>query len=920
MDNCIIIDLSLLTPTLILSEALLSAKQSQVVMSILDHTAKNPQTLGKPIIELLREDKKAFGKLIGVLKETPLGNPAWGLFSNGASESLMSDLETFIAKQGKPRSLQNAMKQFINEYPAYGSAEDASKIGGMTRAELGRSWSEKWVNFPTGREEVSRTSWTKDRILHVSRLAEVASLLMLLQYACIPASKRQLVTKAIMLDPEAKPSDFEAIKSPVYRPDAPYYALALRQLLLSSLKVSRDIWDEMVEMHQRPTLTNFLPFAPLLLQTFSYSDMNLPLPSINTLASMMGAFAGLNGTFMGGIKNKPVWEKQGLTLGKLCQVVDDPLEELSSADESKYELEVLSLTGTSRLRIKEKMDDVSAEPTFGEDKGWVLIKEDLLGKDGVKLTEIKESPRSDNIIFNNFPKKDESIVFKSGTDLMRLDSWRKRRLRRPMVLLLFGEKGEWHNTLPTLRGTVNPYNILPVLTGILRNERRSGKAENSLAAQKDGRPTYRQESIAGQSFGEHQVINENDSGLSRQRPLQVAESTFIKSDGEFFIAESPKEDKCKKLRVLELRREKRKELRENEELERQEAGLSERDALIARVEHWSLERLHMTYLTRREQARIVGKHDDALARLMKHDLGIEFNFLYGLRPDREVIEQQKVEKEKKAKDKQYVIRKPYHFKTRLGDEELTAVNSWLNAIDVEMTDLSSDAVVPKTKAAHRIWVAMSLLASLVDSNNSSSDIFPITPYLETLVMSLLGHLYWIYFLKREDHFRVRMPDENAGFLPTVRVNRCQHDFGAIDAEEVVKEREPWEIEGIKVSRLSLINAEAWSLEGIFKNFCDFFGLGRDCLKKKHPLETLAFRRYLDLGVKVLAARLSNVNLAGYLSFVSGSPSSEHDAYRELFKEKKRELDEWYKGILTEFNSSWVKIGEDWMSFREEEVV
>ena len=439
----VLIDYALLVPTLYLSEALVrDYRLKKSLMKLLDHVITQKARTGKEgLIGWLEKTGFAHvNEIRKILVTTPLGNPAWGLFGEDkeASKSLIRDLDEFIENvpSSKPRSMKSLVSEFILKHPQYGTISQPDE--------------KAWTTFHPS-----------------ARWAEVGAIitnLMMLQTAATPKSVRQR-----LLDGAVKPQDDEF---PIHRPDYVLYRVALTTLLISSAEVERPVWDEMLSLYSSRTLTNFLAFAPLLLQPFVDSDLNIPAPNINTLATIMGDFTGATGTFMGEItraKTEIRWNELGLTVGKLCEKIGKMANVTESTPSQESEL---SLNLNNRTRV---CGDACEKPILGDDRGWVIIKEDLLNdRWNINLIDINDSIINDKIRYTNFPVVRKSLVFTSSTSRIRLDQWRRAQAKQKTVCRLLGEKNVWFGACTSTRQlATNKVTVFPFLTYTFRCEKKS---------------------------------------------------------------------------------------------------------------------------------------------------------------------------------------------------------------------------------------------------------------------------------------------------------------------------------------------------------------------------------------------------------------------------------------------------------------
>ena len=426
----VVVDFSLLVPILHLSEALLADyRQKKVLMHFLSFAIKNKIKLGKKnfVTWLDKSDFPLKDDLLKILRTTPLGNPAWWLFASSphVTLELYEDLDSLIKKTSEhdPRSLKTLIRNFIDANPKYGNAQDVSKETGQPQKDILREWEAQWTTLKDDRYVQNKMTgqWSQ-----WNYLSDLTAKLMLLQSTAVPKSARQKIAER-----QGSEDDFITIEKndfPIHRPDPVLYGIALRDLQIGTSIVATEVWDELVSLYMENHYTNFIAFAPLLLQPFAYSDLNIPIPSLTTLATLMGDFTGATGSFMGEITRADKyirWKTLGLTVGKLCEktgripeVVLNKNPQISSG---------LNVT----TRICGDVESLTETPEIGEDRGWTVLGEDLL-KDrwDISLTSIKESLKSDKIKFNKFPIVRESLVFNTSGSLICLDHWRNKQEQR----------------------------------------------------------------------------------------------------------------------------------------------------------------------------------------------------------------------------------------------------------------------------------------------------------------------------------------------------------------------------------------------------------------------------------------------------------------------------------------------------------
>lgn len=478
--DTVVVDFYLLTSVLHLSEALISDyRLKKSLIRFLDFAIKNKLRIGRDgFIPWLERSEFAHKKdILKILQTTPLGNPAWWLFATSpdATLELLKDLDDLIAKttSTEPKSLKSLIRDFIQNNPKYGNAEDASKAYNLPVETILADWESQWTLLKGFSHAQNKKTGQWGLWNH---LGDLSTKLLLLQSTAIPKSKRQKIAEHLAAHPgEDKDKVFAAIekdKFPIHRPDPVLYGISLRDLMIGTSRISILTWDEMISLYETTTCTNFLAFAPLLLQPFVYSDLNIPAPSLTTLATLMGDFTGATGSFMGEITRagKQIkWKTLGLTIGKLCEKVGSlPSVTLQTKDpEISSGLKVTS-------RICGEVEDLTEDQEVGEDRGWVIISEKSLDHPlDISLTEINEALKTDKIQFNKFPIVGESLVFETSEALTRLALWDRRQCKQRIVCRLHGDSGGWFNKLPSARVlAANDFSVFPSLTYTLRSEQK----------------------------------------------------------------------------------------------------------------------------------------------------------------------------------------------------------------------------------------------------------------------------------------------------------------------------------------------------------------------------------------------------------------------------------------------------------------
>lgn len=426
----VVVDFSLLVPILHLSEALLADyRQKKVLMHFLSFAIKTKIKLGKKnfVTWLNKSDFPLKDDLLKILRTTPLGNPAWWLFASSphVTLELCNALDSLIQNTSDhdPRSLKTLIRNFIRQNPQYGSAENVSEYSGQLQEDILKEWETQWTTLKDDRyvQNIMTEKWSQ-----WNYLSNLTAKLMLLQSAAVPRAARHKIAN------RKGAEDFVAIEKdglPIHRPDPVLYGIALRDLQIGTALVATDVWDEFVSLYMENHCTNFIAFAPLLLQPFVYSNLNIPIPNLTTLATLMGDFSGASGTFMGELTraNKIIrWKTLGLTIGKLCEKTGR-VPDITAKDKDNP---LLSSGLKITTRICGDVDFLTETPEIGEDRGWIVLGEDLLeDRWDISLRDIKDSLKSDKIQFNKFPKVRESLVFTTPDALVKLNSWKRKQTR-----------------------------------------------------------------------------------------------------------------------------------------------------------------------------------------------------------------------------------------------------------------------------------------------------------------------------------------------------------------------------------------------------------------------------------------------------------------------------------------------------------
>jgi|GEM_PF-6104564 len=869
------IDFALLVPTLIMSEALIrDYRLKKSLILLLDHVIKKEPNLGKEglIDWLTRTQFSHVEDVKKILRTTPLGNPAWGLLNYSPTENkkLISDLDKYIKSTTEIKSLKSLAQAFIAENPQYGVLTDID-LKKCSTFYVSNRW---------------------------QAVGDVTTRLMLLQMVATPRTKRQLLLEGY--------KDVESDDYPIHRPDPILYKIALRDLLIGTASCSQEVWDEMVSLYMTRSLTNFLSFAPLLLQPFITSDFNIPVPSINTLATLMGDFTGATGSFMGEITRSGMsvsWPILCLTLGKLC-------EKTSTLPEvTRYTAKEDSRLDCSLQNTYKVCGDISETPTLGKDQGWIVLGEESLeDRWNISLTDISNSI-SKNIKFNKFPMARRSLVFNTSNSLTCLDSWSIKQVEQSKVWRLLGVLGG----LPSSRDLItNSYTVFPRLTYIIRLERKSlkslrknlprsaceaeAKTETCVASgfKDEDRPNVASNrcAFASEEFNRRQQVSRN-----------FGKSTLVcpHSDGvmfRFFIAETYQEERYKKECISKLRQEKLVNLKRDH---KDVYSLMKDEDLTSLISQ-SLPLISKLKTITDEDRIKIGEVELMFAALIERNLGIEFPNLVGLRKEKDIIDSGN---------------NPLHFRYALGDEEATAVEAWFN--DNEEDYLPAE---PATKAVHRINVALTFiyLTQYLHKQGNQWDFdklwqfelfkkYPLRDEDKQAVYSLIPILYWVYVLRQQDACRISKPDMTTElFVPTARIT---HSIYEEKHDDISDKYLPEPLDNVRVATLSLCSLKDWKPENILTNISIFFDSVYS--HEKHPNETKYIRLYVKLAVTTLLKRFSNINLAYYVSCIS-SIKMDLDSVITIFKTCRESISAWYNEFSTSFSNKWTLIGNEWMMF------
>lgn len=950
--NSVVVDFYLLTPIHYLAEALLHPLHKKALLDLFDFVIKNKSKLGRNGLLYWLENKTDFSqkKLIEtILKTTPLGNPAWWLFASSSRTTLelLKDLNSLISNTNaiEPKSLRSLIQKFIQENPKYGSASDVAKSQGRKTKDILAEWESQWTTFKSAK--------TDENFL----LGDLTTKLMLLQRAAAPQR------------PETKTKNN---RSPIYRPEPVLYAIALKDMMTGTAVVAKEVWDEMLSLYHTKSFTSFLAFAPLFLQPFVYSHCDIPLPNLNTLATLLGDFSGKSSSFIGdATKNDKLirWETLGLTIGKLCIKTEelDPVTLKKKPLATAFTTE-LSATLDSTTRICGELADMTDTPLMGDDLGWIVISDELMaGRWDLTLTDIKNALITDKISYNKFPTVRKSHVFKISQSLTRLDWWDRKQAKRGFSCQL-SSIFEMREQPPSKDGDRAPGKIsaYPFLTYTLRAEstdlEQPLKKDLSDFASTAETPAVKMCDRSGCSNSTLSNLTHLKKGVQSSSFASNAEaktdmcvrSGAVWGINQFFIAESFKEDRYKKDLVSRLRQQKYKILKA--EAEKLEANLQiktmDDETLINtirdRLEHYR--NIEVEGLYGNDKAIRIGELEVAFAELMWRKLGMTFPNLVGLKTYDEVFSPSLNPDD---------MTPPLRFRYRLGDEEATAVQAWADVVELETENNKSPT--PATVAVRRVWSALSII--FVSQHMKKTGVewsvknmwnyrdfqrFSILSEDDAAgVLSLVPHLYWTYVMKEADLFRVRTPDMTTFlFLPTARVSyfdfipegitdelklnsmklelekkRCERQRQEklpVREQEPKKEKVkylPDTLEEVRISSLSLCPLTDWKPESILESAKSYFEVNYS--PDLHPEQTQYIRLYVKKGVAKLIDRLDNKNLIQYLTYISKTAKEFGvEKVEEIFKDKKEELKAWYNQFTEEFGKRWGILGDEWVSFTE----
>ena len=921
VSDFVVVDFSLLVPVLYLSEALIQDyRLKKALVKLLDHivSQKKPRIGKEDLLSWLK--KTGFGHTDAIeklLRTTPLGNPAWQLFGSDSQglTKLLEDLDAFIDRTSSlvPRSLKSLMGDFITEHPEYGSVP----------------------------KDYDPTKWTTFfRPSYGWPLGDVVTRLMMLQTAATPKSKNQQLLEG------SKPTKDEF---PIHRPDYTLYGIALRDLMIGSAKVSKEAWDEMVSLYMSRTLTNFLAFAPLLMQPFVKSDLNIPAPTLNTLATLMGDFTGATGTFMGEItraKTHVRWECLGLTIGKLCEKKGQlsPVSEATPAQEAELSLGLNNKTKICGTSITET-------PVVGEDRGWVLVGEYLLeDRFNIKLTDINNSIITDKIQFNKFPVGLKgTLVFTTSWELTRLNQWSRNQVKQSVVLRLLGDADVWFRKLPSTQSLAeNSPTAFPYLTYAFRSEKKALKHKRKLLA-KAGVPVepmsasrdeantkmFPSSEFKASSTRDTETLK-NSMRLDVVRPLlkEGTGATNLPDDdgiSNFFIAETYQGEQYRKTCISKLRQQQVDKLR----IERKEqdayrilAQMTKdelKEEITKRLERFKT--IETDNVTEDEKKAIIGKLEIAFAELCERDLGLTFPNLVGIKKS------EASPKPKPKKDEP----KELHFRYRLGDEEAVAVEAWYKeeSKDDDKPAIKVTKSVQRVKAAlSYIWLAKHLKSigeDIKDNRLWKFGIFKKYPLVKEdhhAVFSLIPHLYWVHELQQPDMFRIKSPDMSTVlFVPTARIStnldgdylREDYDNGDDIPSPLTSPSDaylPEPLKDVRISSQSLCSLAEWEPSMLLRNAANYFGIDTYS-HDLHPTKTQYVRLYVKEAAESVLHRLKGANIATTLSSISSIPSQmTPDVVDEIIGSLRTQLKTWYDEFVRSFNDKWKMLGDEWIPFED----
>ena len=914
VSDFVVVDFSLLVPVLYLSEALVQDyRLKKALVKLLDHIVlqKKPRIGKEDLLSWLKKTGFSHTDAIEkLLRTTPLGNPAWQLFGSQSPEKLLADLDAFIDRTSSlvPRSLKSLMADFILEHPEYGTVP----------------------------KDYEPTTWTTFfRPSYGWPLGDVVTRLMMLQTAATPKSKNQQLLEG------TKPAKDEF---PIHRPDYVLYGIALRDLMIGSAKMSKEAWDEMVSLYMSRTLTNFLAFAPLLMQPFVKSDLNIPAPTLNTLATLMGDFTGATGTFMGEItraKTHVRWECLGLTIGKLCEKKGQlsPVSEATPAQEAELSLGLNNKTKICGTSITET-------PVVGEDRGWVLVGEYLLeDRFNIKLTDINNSIITDKIQFNKFPVGLKgTLVFTASWELTRLNQWSRNQVKQSVVLRLLGDADVWFRKLPSTQSLAeNSPTAFPYLTYAFRSEKKALKHKRKLLA-KAGVPVEPMSASRDEAntkmfpSSEFKASSKRDTEtLKNSMRLDVVRPLLKEGNGatnlpdddgisNFFIAETYQGEQYRKTCISKLRQQQVDKLR----IERKEqdayrilAQMTKdelKEEITKRLERFKT--IETDNVTKDEKKAIVGELEIAFAELCERDLGLTFPNLVGI---------------KEASPSGTTKNQDLHFRYRLGDEEAVAVEAWYK----EESKDDDKPAVKVTKSVQRIKAALSYIWIAKHLKSLGEDIkenrlwkfgifkkYPLVKEDLKAVFSLIPHLYWVHELKQPDMFRIKSPDMSTVlFVPTARIStnldgdylKEDYDNGDDIPSPLTSPSDaylPELLDDVRISSQSLCSLAEWEPSMLLRNAATYFEIN-NYSHDLHPTKTQYVRLYVKEATESVLHRLKGANLASTLSSISSIPSQmTPDVVDEIVGSLRTQLKTWYDDFVRSFNDKWKMLGDEWISFED----
>ena len=278
----VLVEVAHLVPVLEIPQALLGRhfKGKQIVMDFYDFHVKNHYALGYQLYKKPVEiPKRLLDDIINLLDTSILGHPAWALFAHDKrqTERLLEDLHTFgLTQHNSQKTMPQLIKEFTALFPHY------KKTGKDFRTDH-RSKTNKYKddNVINSRYKalLVNDEWQQTQNV-IEKLTWLHGL-----------SQGEGEIKE-----EEGTFDWGKHSAPL---DA--HAHTLLKNLANQAQVKKESWEEMVSMFHQKALTNFIPFAPLLIATiWTQQDPTRPKgvspraapPSLNTLASLLGYSVG----------------------------------------------------------------------------------------------------------------------------------------------------------------------------------------------------------------------------------------------------------------------------------------------------------------------------------------------------------------------------------------------------------------------------------------------------------------------------------------------------------------------------------------------------------------------------------------------------------------------------------------------------